>query len=151
LGNLAETANVSRNFRLIKDIAEIQTACFPMIDRFPDFEAIDTTNHPVHLAEAKLCHDLAHFFGDETHEVDDMLRLAREALAQFRVLCRHANRAGVQMANTHENAAHGDQRRRGETEFFSAEQSGDNDIATRFELPVSLDNDSGAQIIEDES
>ena len=44
---------------------------------------------------------------------------AGEAPAQFRVLGRHADRAGVQMADAHHDAAHGHQRPRGKAEFLA--------------------------------
>ena len=56
-------------------------------------------------AEAELGHDLAQLLGDEEHEVDDVLGLARELLAQLRVLRRDADRAGVEVADAHHDAA----------------------------------------------
>ena len=68
---------------------------------------------------------LAHFLGDEEEVVDDVLGLALEALAQHRVLRRDADRAGVEMALAHHDAAGGDQRRGGEAELVGAEQRAD--------------------------
>ena len=48
---------------------------------------------------------LAHFLGDEAEEVDDELRLAGELLAQLRILRRDADRAGVEVADAHHDAA----------------------------------------------
>ena len=50
-------------------------------------------------------HEFAHFFGDEEEEVDDMFRLADEALAQHGVLRRDADRARVEMTLAHHDAA----------------------------------------------
>ncbi len=44
------------------------------------------------------------------HEVDDMFRVARKLLAQFRVLGGDANRTGVHVANPHHDAAQGNER-----------------------------------------
>ena len=70
-------------------------------------------------------HDLAHLLGDEDHEVDHVLGLALELLAQLRVLRRDADRAGVEVADAHHDAARRDQRRGGEAELLGAEQRGD--------------------------
>ena len=97
---------------------------------------------------AMICAD---FFGDEEHEVDDMLRLAGEFLAKLGVLRGDADRAGIEMADAHHDAAGGDQRAGAETEFFRAQQRGDRDIAAGFDLPVGLQNDAAAQIVQHQS
>ena len=56
---------------------------------------------------------------DQAHEVDDVLRVAREPLAQFRVLRGHAHRAGVEVAGPHHHAAEGHEGRRGEAELLA--------------------------------
>jgi hypothetical protein len=66
------------------------------------------------------------------------------------ILGRDARRAGVQMADPHHDAAGGDQRGRGEAELLGAEQRGDDDVAAGLQLPVGLDRDAAAQIVEDE-
>ena len=58
-------------------------------------------------------------------EVDDVLGLAGELLAQLRILRGDADRAGVEMADAHHDAAERDQRRGGEAELLGAEQRGD--------------------------
>ena len=88
--------------------------------------------------------------GDEAHEVDDVLGLAREVRAQARVLRGDAGRAGVQVADAHHDAAEGDQRRGGEAELLGAEQGGDHDVAAGLQLAVGLDGDAAAQVVEDE-
>jgi hypothetical protein len=80
-------------------------------------------------------HDLAHFLGDEEEVVDDVLGLAGEALAQHRVLRRDADRAGVEMALAHHDAAGRDQRRGGEAELVGAEQRADHDVAAGADPP----------------
>ena len=93
---------------------------------------------------------LAHFLGHEEEEVDDMLRLALEALAQFGVLGGHADRAGVQMALAHHDAARGDQRRGGEADLVGAEQGGDHHVAAGADAAVGLHRDAAAQIVGDQ-
>src|SRR5437660_8001652 len=144
LRNLAEPAHITGHFGLIEYPAEIQAPRFPMIDRFPDFETIDTANHLVHLAEPKLSHHLADFFSDEPHEIDRVLGLTHESLAQFRVLSRDAHRAGVEMTYPHEDAAERHERRSRKPKFLGAQQSRNHHIASGLELPIRLDNDARA-------
>ena len=93
-------------------------------------------------------HQLAHFLGDEEEEVDDVLGLAVEALAQHRVLRGDADRAGVQMALAHHDAAGRDQRRGGEAELVGAEQRADDDVAAGADAAVDLHRDAPAQAVE---
>jgi len=51
LGDLAVAADVRSGFRLVKDLAEIEPACLPMLHRLPGFQAIGAANHLVHRAE----------------------------------------------------------------------------------------------------
>ncbi len=57
-------------------------------------------------AEAEAGHVLAEVLGDEAEEVDDVLGLAGEELAQLLVLRGHSDRAGVEVALAHHDAAH---------------------------------------------
>ena len=84
---------------------------------------------------------LAHLLGDELEEVDHELRLAVEPLAQLRVLGGHPDRAGVQVADPHHDAARHDQRRAREAELLGAEQRGDDHVPAGLELAVGLDHD----------
>ncbi len=68
-------------------------------------------------------------------------------LAQHRILRGDAHRAGIQMAFAHHDAAHGDQRRGGETEFFRAQQRRDHYIAAGLQFAVGLHADAAAQIV----
>jgi hypothetical protein len=77
-----------------------------VIDGLSRLEPVDAADHLVDAAEAELRHDLAQVLGDEAHEVHDVLRLAGEFLAQLRILRRHADRAGVEVAHAHHDAAH---------------------------------------------
>ena len=88
---------------------------------------------------------LAHFLGDEEQVVDDVLGLAGEALAQHRVLRRDADRAGVEVALAHHDAAGRDQRRGGHAELVGAEQGADDDVAAGADAAVDLHRDAAAQ------
>ena len=108
-------------------------------------EHLGLADHLVELLVAELRHDFAHLFGNEEEVVDDVLGLAGEALAQHGILRRHADRAGVEMALAHHDAAGRDQRRGGEAEFVGAQQCADHDVASGAEAAVDLDHDAAAQ------
>ena len=91
---------------------------------------------------------LAHLLGNEEEEVDHVFGLACEARAQYRILCGDAHRAGVQMALAHHDAAHGDQRRSGETELFRPQERSDYHVAAGLEFAVRLHLDAAAQIVQ---
>ncbi len=119
-----------------------------MFDTGTRVEQIGAADQVVELADAQLGHDLAGFFGNEEEVVHDVLRLAREALAQHRILGGDADRAGVQMALAHHDAAFDDQRRGGEAEFIGTEQGADDDVAAGLHLTVDLDADTRTQAVE---
>ena len=150
LRNLTETSDAGRHFGLRQNFGKIETFGLPMIDRFLDLEAIDTANHSIHLPKTELGHQLANFFGNHAHEIDDVLRFAHESLAQLRVLRRNTNRAGIQMANAHHDTAHCHEWCGGKTKFLSAEQRSDDYIATGFQLAIGFDDDPRAEIVQDE-
>ena len=114
-------------------------------------ELVHPADHLVHGAEAQLRHDLAQLFGDEEEIVDHMLGLAGEALAQHRILGRHADRAGVEMAFAHHDAARGDQRRGGKAEFVGAQQRADGDVAAGAKAAIHLHRDAAAQAVQHQS
>jgi hypothetical protein len=110
-----------------------------------------TSTWPIHLldrAEAELRHVLAHLLGDVLDEVLDELGLAGELLAQLGVLGGDADRAGVQVADAHHDAAADHERGGGEAELLGAEQRGDDDVAAGLELAVGLHHDPVAQAVE---
>ena len=122
-----------------------------MFDGFSRFEPIGAADHFVDRAEAELRHEFANFLRDELHEVHRVRWVAGEILAQFRVLRRDADRAGVQMANAHHDATERDERRGGKTKFLRAEQRGDDHVAAGFQLAVGFHHDAAAQIIQHQS
>ena len=95
-----------------------------------------------------LRHVFAHFFGDEEEVVHHVFRLAGEFLAQLGVLRRHADRAGVEVALAHHDAAFHHQRRGGETEFIRAQQRADQHVAAGLDLAVHLQRDAAAQLVQ---
>ncbi len=121
-----------------------------MVDGVAGFEDVGAADHLVERAEAELGHDLADFLGDEAHEVHGVFRTTGEVLAELRVLGGDADRAGVEVAHAHHDATEGHQRARGEAELFGAEEGGDDDVAAGLQLAVGLDDDAGAEVVEDE-
>jgi hypothetical protein len=93
-----------------------------VVDRGGGVEQLGVADRLLEGAEAELGEQFPHLLGDVQHEVLDELRLAREALAQLGVLGRDADRAGVQVADPHHDAARHDQRGGGEAELLGAEQ-----------------------------
>ena len=116
--HLFVTTHLRPEIRLIQNVGEVETVRLPVIDCRLRLQSIHPSDHLINRAEAELRHDFAHLHGDEAHEVDDVLGLASKALAQLRVLRGHTSRAGVEMANSHHDAAHGDERRGRKTELF---------------------------------
>ncbi len=113
-------------------------------------EQVGAADELLEAAHAELRHVAADFLGDEEEEVDDVLGLAAEARAQLRVLRRDPHRARVEVAGAHHDAADRDQRRGREAELLRAEQRGDDDVATRLQLPVGLHDDPVTQLVHDE-
>ena len=113
-----------------------------MLDHLALVEQVGAADDLVELGEAHLGHQLAHLLGDEEEEVDDVLGRALEALAQHRVLRRDADRAGVEVALAHHDAAGRDQRRGREAELVGAEQRADDDVAPGAQAAVDLQRDA---------
>ena len=126
-------------------LREVEALRLPVLDHLALVEHLHLADHLVEGAVAQRRHQLAHLLGDEEEEVDDVLGLAGEALAQHRVLRRDADRAGVEMALAHHDAAGGDQRRGGEAELVGAEQRADHDVAAGADAAVDLHRDAAAQ------
>ena len=137
--------------RVVENRREIEAARLPVIDGGLHVEHVDAADHLVDGAESELRHVLANLLGDEEKEIDDVLGLSLELLAQHRILRGDAHRASVEMALAHHDAAHRDQRSRGETEFFGAQQRGDHNIAAGLQFAVGLHADAAAQIVQQEN
>ena len=77
-----------------------------------------------------------------------MFRFSREAFAQFWILGRDPDRAGVQVALAHHQAALDDQGGGGKAEFVCAEKCRNNDIATGTQTAIGLYRDASSKIIQ---
>ena len=133
-----------------QDRGQVEAAGLPVVDRAVDVEQLVMADRLVEGAEPELGEVLAHLFGDELHEVHDELGLAVEPLAQHRVLRRDADRAGVEVADAHHDAARDDERCGGEAELLRAQQRADDDVAAGLELAVDLHDDAVAHAVEHE-
>ena len=102
----------------------------------------------VHAPVAHRSEDFPDIVGDEEEVVDHMLGRALEALAQHRILGGNADRARVEVALAHHDAAGGDQRRSREAEFIGAEQGPDDDVATGLEATIDLQRHAAAQAVQ---
>ena len=84
------------------------------------------------------------------HKVYHIFRFSLEAFSQLRVLGRDANRTGIQVADTHHDAAHGYQRSGCETELLGTQNAGNSHITSGHQLTVSLQNDFVSQAVHDQ-
>ena len=98
--------------------------------------------------QAQRGEDFAHVFGDEAHQVDDLVRRAAEPCTEGLVLRADADRAGVRVALAHHDAAHRDERRCTDTVFFGAEHSGDHNVTPGAQAAIRTQSDLVAQIIQ---
>ena len=131
-----------------QDGRQIQTVGLPVPDGVAGFQAVDAADHFVHLAEAEFGHDLPRFFGHQEQVVDHVFRLAGELLAQHRILGGDADRAGVQVALAHHDAAQGDQRRRGKAHLLGPQQGRDDHVAAGLQAAVGLQHHAAAQVVQ---
>ena len=117
---------------------------------FPASSLSIASDHLVDASEAELRHPFPDFLGDHLEVVHDVLRFAGELLAKHGILRRDANRAGIQMADAHHDAAGDDQRRRCKAKLFAAKQGGNDDVAAGLQLAVRLNDDAAAQVVHHE-
>src|SRR5205823_4933727 len=139
-----------RYVRGVEDLRQVHALRLPVPGDVAHVQHVDAPDHVVDGAEAERCHDLAQLLGDEHHEVDHVLGLALELLPQHRVLGRDADRAGVQVADAHHDAARGDQRGGGEAVLLGAQERRDGDVPPGLQLPVGLHPDAPAEIVGDQ-
>ena len=97
-------------------------------------------DHLVDGAEAQARHDLAQLLGYKEHKVLNVLGLAAEAATQAAVLRGDAGRAGVLLAVTLHEAAHGDERHGRKAKLLGAQQAGDGNVGAVHELAVGLEH-----------
>ena len=77
-----------------------------------------------------------------------MFRLTGKALAQFRILSSHTDRAGIQMALAHHDAAFNHKRSSCKAEFVSTQQGTDYNVAASFQLAIHLNTNARTQAVQ---
>ena len=82
-----------------------------MVNRFARVQQIGLADNLVKFGKAHGGQQFAHFFCNEEEIINDVFRCAREPLAQFGVLGRDTDRAGVEMTFAHHHTACCNQRR----------------------------------------
>ena len=110
-----------------------------------DLQEVSAAHQLVYGAHTQLRHMLPQLLGDEAHKVHHIFGPARKALAQLGILGGHTHRAGVQVADPHHDASHGDQRRSGKAELLRAQHTGDGHIPAGHQLAVRLHHHTGAE------
>ena len=117
----------------------------------PDGEQVASTHQFVHGPDPDRRHALPQFLCHKAHEVHYIFRLSGKPRPQFRVLCRNADRTGVQVADAHHAAPQGNQWCCCKAEFLRTEHAGYRHIPAGHELAVRLDHDLLPQSVLDES
>src|SRR5579875_144261 len=146
----ASDRHLSTGDGAMENLAEIDVARFPVVDSVVRLQTFDPTHHLVNRPEAELSHVFAHFLSDKHHQIHDVFGLARKTLSQHGVLSCDPYRAGVEMAHSHHHTSHRDQSGGRKAELFGAQQGGDDDVATSFEVTVDLEPDAPAQVVHHE-
>ena len=119
-----------------------------MVDGGAGVERLDVADGLGERAEAERGQQLAHLLGDELEEVSTNSGLPLNRLRSSGFWVATPDRAGVEVADPHHDAARHDQRRGGEAELLGAEQGGDHHVAPGLHLAVGLHDDPVAQAVE---
>ncbi len=140
--------HIIRHIRAIEHPTEIKTACLPVFNAFAGIKQVRTSDQIIETADAELRHDLTDLLGDEEKEIHHVFGFTGEFLAQHRILGRHSDRTGVEMAFAHHDATTGHQWRRSKAEFVGTQQGPDHHVAAGLHLAVGLHPDPRAQAVE---
>ena len=140
--------DVGTHFRLVEQPAQVDALGLPVIDGLPAVQQVHPADHFVDRPEAEPGHDPANFLGDQEQIVDHVLRLALEPFSQYGVLRRDADRAGVEMALAHHDAAGRHQGRGRDAVFVGAEQRPDGHVASGPHAAVHLDANPAAELVQ---
>ena len=147
----AVAGNTAGQRRIVENRRKIDASRLPVINRRLRVEHVHATDHVVDLAEAQLRHVLPHLLGNKEEEIDYVLGLAGELLAQRRILRGNSHRTSIQVALAQHDAAHRDQRCGRKSKFFRAQQRGDHDVAASLQLAISLHANAAAQVVHQQN
>ena len=140
-------ADVLINRLFEQDGVEVNLAVFPVLHIAAQTQEFHFAHHFIDGTEAQFSHDAAQVFGQKAEEVDDVFRLAAEALAQFGVLGRNAYRASIHVAFAHHDATFYHECGGSNAPFFGAQEGGYGDVFTCTQLAIRLYHYPVAQFI----
>mmetsp|Transcript_40259 Transcript_40259/g.88004 ORF Transcript_40259/g.88004 Transcript_40259/m.88004 type:complete len:314 (+) Transcript_40259:361-1302(+) len=109
---------------------------------------IRAADEVVDFADAQRCHDLPRLLCDKEKVVDEVLRLPGEFLAQLRILCGYPNRASVEVALPHHDAAQRDERGSAHSDLLGAEEHCHHDVSACSHLAVCLQRDAVPETVQ---
>ncbi len=131
-----------------RQAAEIQGVGLGVIRHLALAQAFGVADHFTDRPETEAGHDAADLFCDRVEEVHHVFGLALEFAAQAIVEGGDADRAGVQMALAHVDAAHGDESGGTEVVFLGAQQGGVDDVLASAHTTVGPQGDAIAKAVE---
>ena len=105
------------------------------------------TYYFVEFTESHLSQIFTHFLSKECEVVDEIVRLANEMLAQFRILRSDAKRTGVEVTFTHHHTSEHDKGGSTETILLCTEQSHEHYVSTSLQLSVHLHTNKSAESV----
>src|SRR5580700_5609016 len=126
---------------------QVKSVCLVEVDGMIGIQHFKSANHFVHVGESEFRHNLTDLFREEEEERNHVFRSARKLLSEHRILSCDTDRAGIQVANPHHDAAHCDERSAGKAELFGAEQSGNHNVSAGLQLTIGLHPNPTAQIV----
>ena len=113
-------------------------------------EQIDAADRLAERSQPEPRQRAADVLGHEGEEGHDLLGGPRELLAQLWTLRGDADRARVDVARAHHQAALGEEERSPEADLVGAEKRGDDHVPSRLEAAVGADADAASQPVRDE-
>src|SRR6267154_2457256 len=105
-------------------------------------QAIVPADEFAERTDAKLREPIADFLGKRTEVGDHHLGLTLKSGAQLFVLGGDAHRASVEVALPRHDASDGEERSGAKSEFVRAKDSGEHDIACKFQAPVHAEREA---------
>ena len=148
LGLLAVAAHLRAHLGLVQNGGEVQPLGLPVGDRPLWLQYIGAPHHLIDGAEAQLRHDFPHILGNEAHKINHVVRVPHEVLAQFWILGGHPHRTGIQVTDSHHDAAQGYQGSGGKTKLLRPQQGSNHHIPPGFHLAIRLHHHPATQVVE---
>ena len=133
--------------RIFQNSAKIDLSSHWILGFIFYFQKVASSYHLVNGTDAQFRHIFTEFLSDKSHKVYYIFRFSGKAFPKFRILGCHANRAGIQVADSHHHTAHRYQRRSGKAEFLCSQKGGDSHVSSAHELTVCLNHHTASQTI----